>query len=1556
MSLIKEVNKPTVTQMIVIYGGRFQPFHRGHYAAYENLCSKFGKANVYIGTSNDTSSDKSPFTFKEKKEIATNMFGVPASKFVKVNNPYRPIEILSKYDGKITQYIAAVGEKDASRLKSPYFKPYKGKAGYGYDEVGYYYTVPAEENPISGTDVRKKLGSSNKDVAKKFFLKAYPTFDKDIFKMITTKLNEDGMPGGIGVGLVLPGGYINGAPTGSVYEKNNTLSELIDENDLEEIFNLFVNEYFGEAENPALDVDISYTTADGEQKKIKARNALRLPKEHPAHIQAAKIVGPEDAPVNEPKKKEEPGKAAAQAAKPAAPGQPTKKDQTTQGKTDKEKPEAGAAAKPEEQGPPPEQKLGGTEFKSSAEKNAEGGEESPEEKKQRENKEKLDKEIEHEKNGLSHEEKNAYEFLDGLPDEEKAKAIDDALNKRNIIQVIAQDTVVGGFIAKKGKQLGNFIKGIGSFIKSGKTGTHKDCSGAPSGPHAKGGWSLGTHLAEDADSRRNYLSKLDATGNKPDDSKKPPVDKSKCKDTHYQDYQKRDEKGERVYEEKPVYESGKKPDPAEFHKGTGQYLSNKAQPGGKDSKEEPFNVKELDPETGYFKRDDKYYDVKGKEVDKSGNTLDANGKPTQKKNFWGSPKTQKVPVYEDGLSHEQEHAAHESHHKAHEQQHAIKHTVMEGAAILGGAMFGGAILGKLGLGHTAAATGTEAAAHGAGELAKHIIKDGIKHAGFEMMGMENIGGMAGAGLGLSAVTGGILEELYNDANMLLENNDKDANKKFFLKLLTKMAEAYKGYKMTPEQKLESLKTYKLLKVKREKEDKKKSLISLIKEDISESKKKSINHFVEYATRQLKLNERPKITLLTGRQYSEAKTSLGGYNPMSKEIYVAIEGRLTADILRTLAHEMVHRKQDELGLVKDEIKDGATGSPIENQAHAVAGILMRNYGKINKQIYNESINIDVDKGDTVLMGKFKNKKVVVKDIGKDDYGMPTINGKKATTFRLGDKGQNIFKKEIDEVGEGSSKPYSFTQRENQKDNKVYAFTTTSKENYKVEFDYKDLRDAWEMEFDIYFGSGDEVINKGEIYSVMATVTNIVLDFIQKVNPKIIYFRAAKNFNNDNRREKLYLAYIKKQLPNWTLGKHSGLTTLTNPKYKNQPTLSEGLLLEGGAYGHMAHPFDDMDLTFGDLKNIISKALNGDLGVVREKTDGQALAISWKNGRLIAARNKGNLANAGANAMGIEDVASKFSGRGGLTDAYNFAMRDLSAAIGGLSEAQRKKIFNEGKCFMNLEVIWPTSVNVIPYGQALLVFHNTTCYDEKGTAIGADGGAAGTLAGMIKQVNADVQSKYTIQGPPITEIPKNEDLSSKQGKYLSKLSKLQSEFGLKDNDNVADYHQSWWDWWITSKAPIKVDKLTKEALIRRWAFGDKGFRLTTISNLELQKWAIDHDKVNVAKQQKDNIKPFEEIFLGVGADVLEFVGSVLTIHPEKAIRSMKQKFVAVASQVRSGGNPAQIQKLKSELERLNKLGGIEKIVASEGLVFVYNGKTYKLTGTFAPLNQILGIFYS
>lgn len=48
--------------------------------------------------------------------------------------------------------------------------------------------------------------------------------------------------------------------------------------------------------------------------------------------------------------------------------------------------------------------------------------------------------------------------------------------------------------------------------------------------------------------------------------------------------------------------------------------------------------------------------------------------------------------------------------------------------------------------------------------------------------------------------------------------------------------------------------------------------------------------------------------------------------------------------------------------------------------------------------NEEITIPVTTGDTIMMGKFKNKKTVVKTIDKDAHGMPTINGKQAATFR------------------------------------------------------------------------------------------------------------------------------------------------------------------------------------------------------------------------------------------------------------------------------------------------------------------------------------------------------------------------------------------------------------------------------------------------------------------------------------------------------------------------------------------------------------------------------
>ena len=148
----------------------------------------------------------------------------------------------------------------------------------------------------------------------------------------------------------------------------------------------------------------------------------------------------------------------------------------------------------------------------------------------------------------------------------------------------------------------------------------------------------------------------------------------------------------------------------------------------------------------------------------------------------------------------------------------------------------------------------------------------------------------------------------------------------------------------------------------------------------------------------------------------------------------------------------------------------------------------------------------------------------------------------------------------------------------------------------------------------------------------------------------------------------------------------------------PMNGKELLLMGGAYGHMSHPFDDKDLTFGDLKKIITLGLSGQLNRednVTEKTDGQNLMVSWRDGKLIAARNKGHLKNKGKTALDIKAVESKFKGRGSIRDAFVYAMRDLSKAIGALSKKQQDKIFGQGSKFMSLEVMWPASENVVNY---------------------------------------------------------------------------------------------------------------------------------------------------------------------------------------------------------------------------------------------------------------------
>jgi hypothetical protein len=106
-------------QTIVIYPGRFHPFHRGHYASYKWLTDRFGADSVFVATSDKQDPETSPFSFADK-QFMMNKMGIPAGHVVKVKNPYQAQEIIQNFDPEDTVLIFAISDKDAERIS---FKP-----------------------------------------------------------------------------------------------------------------------------------------------------------------------------------------------------------------------------------------------------------------------------------------------------------------------------------------------------------------------------------------------------------------------------------------------------------------------------------------------------------------------------------------------------------------------------------------------------------------------------------------------------------------------------------------------------------------------------------------------------------------------------------------------------------------------------------------------------------------------------------------------------------------------------------------------------------------------------------------------------------------------------------------------------------------------------------------------------------------------------------------------------------------------------------------------------------------------------------------------------------------------------------------------------------------------------------------------------------------------------------------------------------------------------------------------------------------------------------------
>lgn len=121
------------------------------------------------------------------------------------------------------------------------------------------------------------------------------------------------------------------------------------------------------------------------------------------------------------------------------------------------------------------------------------------------------------------------------------------------------------------------------------------------------------------------------------------------------------------------------------------------------------------------------------------------------------------------------------------------------------------------------------------------------------------------------------------------------------------------------------------------------------ESLDENKKKKLSDFVKFVRKELELKTVPTIQIQNGK--GNLKTTANyDYTKENKIVKVNGRNRALVDIMRSVAHELVHHKQFEQGRLEEPPPD--IGGEIEDEANAKAGQFIKMYAKIDDSIYEE----------------------------------------------------------------------------------------------------------------------------------------------------------------------------------------------------------------------------------------------------------------------------------------------------------------------------------------------------------------------------------------------------------------------------------------------------------------------------------------------------------------------------------------------------------------------------------------------------------------------------
>lgn len=424
-----------------------------------------------------------------------------------------------------------------------------------------------------------------------------------------------------------------------------------------------------------------------------------------------------------------------------------------------------------------------------------------------------------------------------------------------------------------------------------------------------------------------------------------------------------------------------------------------------------------------------------------------------------------------------------------------------------------------------------------------------------------------------------------------------------------------------------------------------------------------------------------------------------------------------------------------------------------------------------------------------------------------------------------------------------------------------------------------------------------------------------------------------------------------------------------------TESVNVLNEGGAAGHMQHPYDYTDFTFGDLKNLITDLFAGNIEDVTEKLDGQNLFASVDEyGNTIFARNETHLKQS---PWYLNDIMDNPRWKENPSVLHAFSNGAITVDQVFKNIPGRVHFFNEDsiqtnekiRYWVNLEIIDTENFNVIPYADSRVSFHKFVGvkdsdgkYERFDVSDDINEKKMSAISSAIKKAD---KTNFKAQITPEVIVKKLNDGNEKAEKYIAYINNLLESKDLPDSATIEEYKEKCMKAYIEREKSLKwISGDVMSALLDRWIrniktpnikYIYKNLKLENGEHMSAEQYDIVHEFEAVKAKDlilKKIMKPLDTLFIKVGNDILKHVSGLTNSGHEKEVQDkLRDALSDIRKTIDNSDDKKLRDKLAASLSRLAEVNN--ELNSTEGIVFKWNGRIMKLTGSFAPLNQILGV---